>query len=195
MKTRLLQPEVSDASEVLQLKLWEGTIFDYSLSGFAGTLSGGTGTPVSHSPGFDFIAANTQYIDIGTGPASVKTVSLWIKQDDISADEFPIDLNGTDYLSIESGVVTVNGFTAAKLYVNGVAGTSGATTIAATTWSHIVITDTTASNASDLDIGRADIGPAVYYDGLISDVRLYSLVRTAAQIRDFYEQTRWRYGV
>ena len=192
---KLLQPEVSDASEVLHLKLWEGTIFDYSLSGFAGTLSGGTGTPSSNPPGFDFIAANTQYIDIGTGPASVKTVSLWIKQDDISGTEFPIDLNGTDYLGISTGVVAVTGFTAPTLYVNGAVGTSGVTTLPALTWSHIVITDTTASNASDLDIGRADIGPARYYDGQISDVRLYSLVRTAANIRDFYEQTRWRYGV
>ena len=192
VKIEHLGPEVSEASEVLHLKLWEGTIFDYSLSGFAGTLSGGTGTPLSIPPAFDFIAANTQYIDIGAGPASVKTVSLWIKQDDIAANEFPIDLNGTDYISVVSGAVTVNGFTAAKLYVDGALGTSGVTAIAATTWSHIVVTDTTAANASDLDIGRVT---AAYYDGLISDVRLYSTVRTARQIRDFYNQTRWRYGV
>ena len=194
MNKKRLHPEVSDASEVLHLKLWEGTIFDYSLNGYAGTLSGGTGTPVSSPPGFVFSATNTQYIDIGTGPTSVKTVSFWLKQDDISANEFPVDLNGTDYISVVSGAVTVNGFTAATLYVNGAAGTSGVTAIAATTWSYITVTDTTASNASDFDIGRADIGPAVYYDGLISDVRLYSTVRTAAQIRDFYNQTRWRYG-
>lgn len=194
-RKRLHPEEVSDASEVLHLKLWESTILDYPSDGYTGTLSGGTGTPTPHAPGFKFNATNTQYIDIGTGPTSVKTVSLWIKQDDISANEFPIDLNGTDYLSVESGVVTVNGFTAATLYVNGAAGTSGSTAITALTWSHIVITDTTAANATDLDIGRADIGPAVYYDGLISDVRLYSLVRTAAQVRDFYNQTRWRYGV
>jgi len=192
---KYLHSEVSEASEVLHLKMWEGTIFDYPFDGYAGTLSGGTGTPVPSSSGFDFVAASTQYIDIGTGPTSVKTVSLWIKQDDVSGNEYPIDLNGTDYLSIESGVVTVNGFTDAALYVNGAVGETGVTTIAALTWSHIAITDTTASNASDLDIGRADIGPAVYYDGLISDVRLYSLVRTAANIADLYNQTRWRYGV
>ena len=194
MKLRFLPPEVSEASEVLHLKLWEGTIFDYSLSGVAGTLSGGTGTPSSVPPAFDFIVGNTQYIDIGAGPSVVKTISLWINQDDVAGNEYPIDLNGTDYLSIESGVVTVNGLAGHTLYVDGVAGTSGVTTIDAT-WHLITITDTTENNASDLDIGRADIGPAVYYDGLISDVRLYSVVRTAAQIRDFYEQTRWRYGV
>ena len=192
MERKYLPPEVSDASEVLHLKLWEGTIFDYSLNGFAGTLSGGTGTPTSVPPGFEFVAASTQYIDLGQGPTSVKSVSIWIKQDDIAANEFPIDLDGTSYLSIETGKVTVNGFTAAILYVNGAVGVSGTTTIAANTWSHIVITDTTAEDAADLDIGRVT---AAYYDGFISDVRLYSTVRTPAQIRDFYNQTRWRYGV
>lgn len=191
MDRRFLQPEVSDGSEVLHLKLWEGTVFDYSLSGYAATLSGGTGTPTSSPPGFDFVVANTQYIDIGACFNGVKTISLWIKQNDVGGNEYPIDLNGTDYLSVESGVVTVNGLAGHTLYVDG---TSGVTTIDAN-WHLITITDATANNASDLDIGRADIGPAVYYDGMISDVRLYSIIRTAAQIKDFYEQTRWRYGV
>ena len=33
MKIKYLQPEVSDASEVLHLKLWEDSVFDYSLIG------------------------------------------------------------------------------------------------------------------------------------------------------------------
>ena len=194
MKLRFLPPQVSEASEVLHLKLWEGTIFDYSLNSIAGTLSGGTGTPSSIPPAFDFVAANTQYIDIGTGPEIVRTISLWINQDDVAGNEYPIDLNGTDYLSIESGVVTVNGSAGHILYVDGAVTTSGATTIDAT-WHYIAITNATKKSATDLDIGRADIAPAVYYDGLISDVRLYTVVRTAAEVRDFYNQTRWRYGV
>ncbi len=193
MQIKYLAPEVSDSTEVLHMKMWEGTINDY-VGSFTGTLSGGTGTPTVASQAFAFNATNTQYIDIGAGPASVKTVSLWIKQDDVAANEYPIDLNGTDYLSVETGVVTVNGFTSPTLYVDGLVATSGVTTINA--WWHLItITDTTAANATDLDIGRADIGPAVYYDGLISDVRLYSAVRTAIQVRDFYNQTKWRYGV
>jgi len=191
-KRRLHPLEVSDAAEVFHMKLWEGTIAEYPFNSYAGTLSGGTGTPTPHAPGFVFDAAKTQYIDIGAGPASVKTVSRWIKQDDISGNEYPLDLNGTSYLSIESGVVTVNGFTAATLYVNGAVGETGVSTIKALVWNHIAITDTTAVNATDLDIGRVT---AAYYDGSISDVRLYSTVRTAANIRDFYNQTRWRYGV
>ena len=192
MEKKYLQSEVSEASEVMHLKLWEGTIFDYPFGVFTGTLAGGTGTPVSSPPGFVFSATNTQYISIVTGPTNVKTVSLWIKQDDISGNEYPISLNGTDYLFVVSGAVTVNGFTSANMYVNGVLGTSGVTAIVAGVWSYIAITDTTAVNASGLYIGRKF---PTYYDGAISDVRLYSTVRTAAQIRDFYEQTRWRYGV
>ena len=190
MEIKYLSPEVSDSTEVLHIKMWEGTINDYT-GGYTGTLSGGTGTPSPASQGFSFNATNTQYIDIGAGPASVKTISLWIKQDDVAGNEYPIDLNGTDYLSVESGVVTVNGLAGHTLYVDGAAGTSGVTTINA--WWHLItITDSTANNASDLDIGRVT---AAYYDGLISDVRLYSVVRTAIQVRDFYNQTKWRYGV
>lgn len=193
MKKIYLPPEVSDSTEVLHMKLWEGTAHDY-VGSYTGTLSGGTGTPSRASQGLIFVAANTQYIDVGACYNGVKTISLWIKQDDVAGNEYPIDLNGTDYLSIESGVVTVNGLAGHTLYVDGLAGTSGVTTINA--WWHLItITDATANNASDFDIGRADIGPAVYYDGIISDVRLYSVVRTAIQVRDFYNQTKWRYGV
>jgi hypothetical protein len=191
MKAKYLQPEVSDASEVLHLKLWEGSVFDYSLSGYVATPSGGTGTPISEPPAFRFNATNTQYLDIGACYNGVKTISLWIKQDDISGNEYPIDLNGTDYIAVESGVVTVYGLAGHILYVDGVVGTSGVTTID-TQWHLITVTDTTANNASDCDIGRVT---AAYYDGLISDVRLNSVVRTPSQIKDFYEQTRWRYSV
>jgi len=190
MEIKYLAPEVSDSTEVLHMKLWEGTINDYT-GNYAGTLSGGTGTPSVASQGFAFNATNTQYIDIGTCYNGVKTISLWIKQDDVAGNEYPIDLNGTDYIAVESGVVTVYGLAGHTLYVDGVAGTSGVTTINAW-WHNITVTDSTANNASDCDIGRVT---AAYYDGLISDVRLYSVVRTAADIRDFFEKTRWRYGV
>jgi len=322
-KRRLHPPEVSDASEVLHLKLWEGTIFDYPFGGYTGTLSGSTGTPVSSPPGFDFIAANTQYIDIGTGPTSVKTVTLWVKPNAINVTDYPIDLN-LNFLSIVNGVLTKGGFSGGTnvLYVDGAV----ATAITAN-WHLIGITSTTARNASGLSIARAtaDLGSekvenatllesgggwtygnfwedsvaqanaanhtqvgyggndilsatmitniiathkyrvttefdnltvtdgavvvflggvgneasqganswdvtatntnaltvqvlsdgvqttdvildevsvkeiipptTSYFDGAISDVRLYSLVRTTANIRDLYEQTRWRYGV
>ncbi len=189
MNKRRLHPlEISDASEVFHMKLWEGTISEYPFDRFTGTLSGGTGTPVSSPPGFNFVAANTQFIDIGTGPTSVKTASMWIKPNSIAGVEIFLDLNGTDFFASVTGTFTVNGFTENKaIYIDGVA----AATTLTTAWHYVAVTTTTGKNATDLDIGRLD---ATYFDGSISDVRLYSTVRTPAQIRDFYEQTRWRYG-
>ncbi len=162
-------------------------LHDESGSGFDGTATNG---PVLKYPGFDFVAGSSQYIDIGTGPTVTKTISLWINQDDVAGDEFPIDLNGTDYLSIESGVVTVNGLAGHSLYVNGVAGTSGVTTITAGVWHHIAITDATANDSSDLDIGRVT---AAYFDGLIADVLLYNRVLLRDEIASLYFMQRRKY--
>ncbi len=166
-------------------------LFDESENGFAGTA---VNAPVPKRPGFDFTAASSMYIDIGTGPTITKTISLWVKQDDVAGNEYPIDLNGTDYLSIESGKVTVNGLVGHTLYVNGIVGTSGVATITAGKWHHIAITDSTENDASDLDIGRADIGPAVYFDGLIADVRLYSRLLASDEILSIYYLQRHKFA-
>lgn len=149
---------------------------------------------VAFSKGTGIVFDGTgDYVDIGTGPSVVKTISLWVNQDDVAGSEYPIDLNGTDYLSVVSGVVTVSGLTGHTLYVDGVAGTSGATTIDAT-WHHIVITDSSNNNASDLDIGRVE--SAGYFAGRISDVRLYSVVLTADEVKGLLkgEGRRRRYN-
>lgn len=161
-------------------------VFDESESGYTGTATNG---PVPKYPGFDFTAASSMYIDIGAGPASVKTISLWVNQDDVAGNEYPIDLNGTDYIAVESGVVTVYGLVGHSLYVNGYLGTSGVTTIAAV-WSHIAVTDATANNASDLDIGRVT---ADYFDGLVADVLLYNRVLTSDEILSLYMVQKRKY--
>jgi hypothetical protein len=187
------QPKPSDYGLVCDFPLdggfTSGVTFWDTTNSYTGTA---TNSPTPQYPGFDFVAASSMYIDVGACYNGVKTISLWINQDDVAGNEYPIDLNGTDYLSIESGVVTVNGLAGHTLYVDGAAGTSGVTTVTAN-WHHIAITDTSTNNASDFDIGRADIGPAVYYDGLIGDVRLYSRVLTATEIRSIYYLQRHRY--
>ena len=176
----------------VSIKPCAAEVFDYSLNGHGGALID-TDSPITLKPtypGFDFDGSN-DYIDIGTGPTSTKTISLWVKQSDISGNEYPIDLNGTDYIAVESGVVTVYGLAGHSLYVDSVAGTSGVTTIT-TGWHHIALTDSTANNASDLDIGRVT---AAYFDGIISEVRLYNRVLNAVEVKNIYELSRWRYGV
>lgn len=128
------------------------------------------------------------FVDIGDTSLNVKSVALLIKQDDVAGNEFPIDLDGTSYLSIESGVVTVNGFTAPSLYVNGIPATSGSTTITADTLNHIIITDTTLVDANNLDIGRSSKGiPVFFFAGHISDVRIYDHVLSVSEAKELFE--------
>ena len=192
MKRKHIHREPDTKGLAAYYKLWAGytgatTVFDYSLNSLTGTKSG-TNIQPSY-PGFKFNGTD-DFIDIGTGPASTKTISIWLKQADIAGNEYPIDLNGTDYIAVESGAVTVYGLVGHSLYVDGVAGTSGVTAIAADTWSHIVVTDSTANNATDFDIGRVT---AAYFEGMISEVRLYSNVLTLPEIKSIYELTKWRY--
>ena len=192
MKRKHIRPQINTAGLAAYYKLWAGlssptTVFDYSLNGLTGTVAGTNCAPAY--PGFSFNGTD-DYIDVGTGPASVKSVALWIKQDDIAGNEYPIDLNGTDFISVASGAVTVNGFTAASLYVDAAAGTSGVTAIAANTWAFIVVTDTTASNATDFDIGKET---ANFFDGIIGEVMLFDKVLALSDIKSIYETTRWRY--
>ena len=189
-----IRPRPSSKGLVFSMSMYNfmGSVllFDESLSGFVGTATGGTGTPVPKYPGFDFIAANTQYIDIRSGPTVTKTISLWIKQDDVAGNEYPISLNGIQHVSVLSGVVTVT-IAGHSLYVDSVAGTSGVTTISAGVWTHIVVTDSTSNNAANFDIGRDDPN---YYDGLISEVRLYNRVLTAIEVKNLYELQRFKYA-
>jgi hypothetical protein len=160
-------------------------LYDETGGGYDGTA---TNSPVAKYPGFEFTAGSSMYIDIGAGPSSVKTVLLWIKLDDVAGTDYPIDLNGTDYLTVATGTLTKNGFAGGTtvLYTNGVA---TATTVTAV-WCHIGITDTNAKNASDLDIGRVT---ANYLDGLVADVLLYSRVLPAYEITSVYYSQRHKY--
>lgn len=161
-------------------------LFDETGGGFDGTA---TNSPVAKFPGFEFTAASSMYIDIGSGPTSVKTVLLWIKPDDVAGTDTPIDLNGTDFLTIETGTLTKNGFAGGTtvLYTDGVA---AATTVTAA-WHHIAITDTNAKNATDFDIARET---GNYFDGLIADVLLFNRVLPADEITSIYYSQRQKYG-
>ncbi len=167
----------------------ESIVWDESQNSKNGTPQA---SPVPKYPGFALISGSSQFIDVGTGPSSVKTVAMWVKMSDISAHtDSPIDLNGTDFLTIVNGVLTANGFAGgtAILYTDGVA---AATAITLAKWHHIGITDTSAKNANDLDIGRET---GNYTDGTVAGVRLYSTLLTPQQMKTLYDLERWRYNI
>ncbi len=191
MQTRYLQRELSTVGLVAHYKLWAGLtvageVFDYSLGGFTGTV---TGTDIAPTyPGFTF--NNTDdFIDVGTGPAAVNTILMWVKVTNVEATEYAIDLNGDDYLSIITGTLTKTGFGGGgpTLYVDGVAGTS----VPENQWALIGSSDSVPQNATDLDIGRVE-GQG-WFNGSIGETLLFNRQLSAAEIKSVYELTKWRY--
>ncbi len=167
----------------------QSIVFDEAQNGFNGVP---TNSPVPKYPGFDLVSASSMSIDVGAGPTSVKTVAMWVNLDSITANtDYPIDLNGTDFLTVVNGTLTKNGFAGGTtiLYTDGVA---AAVTLTAGRWYHIAITDTSAKNASDMDIGRET---ANFTDGIVAGVKLYDIVLTPTQMKTLYELERWRYQI
>ena len=122
----------------------------------------------------------TDYVDIGTGPTAVNTVSFWVYPQ--TTTEYPLDLNGTAYVWFNGGAITAQGFTAPTIYVNGVQKSS----ITAGAWQHIVVTTDTALNATDLDIGRIEgVG---YFEGKIDEVKIYPFALSPAEIKLEYNR-------
>lgn len=125
--------------------------------------------------GLDFDGAD-DYVDIGAGPDTVKTVAFWVYPS--STTEYFMDLDGgTHTIWSNGGTVTATGFSNPTIYVNGVE----TDTIAANQWQHVAVTTDTGINAGDLDIGAAGSN---YLQGKMDEVRIWNDVRTATEIRD-----------
>lgn len=123
-----------------------------------------------------------EWINVGNQAGSVKSISLWCNPDDVTAHtDYLIDLDGTNYITIVNGTVTVNGFAASTevIYVDGAI----ASTVTAN-WHHIVITATAGFTASDLDIGRLE--GSGYFDGLIDNVMLFDMTLNIDEVKALY---------
>ena len=159
------------------------TAYDSTENNNDGAITAGSGDWVAGKYGsayeFDGSAA---YGDIGgTSQTNVKTVSFWLKAEDITSRKV-IDIDGTDQIEIDgSSQITATSFPGTvTYYLNGIAGDR---TITADTWYHVAIIDTSGVNASNVDIGRVSAG---YFDGLIDEVKIYNYARTSEQIRIDY---------
>ena len=135
----------------------------------------------------DFDGSN-DYIDIGSVGAGIQTISFWIEADNISSrTDHVLDLNGTDFIKIVNGEVTVNNIDSPTYYINGA---SGSRTIGAIdSWYHVAITTSTGINVTDMDIGRVEGESPEYFDGKIDEVRLWNDIRTASEILTNYTKS------
>lgn len=191
MKEKYRKPQISTVGLVAHYKLWAGltdasTVFDYSLSGKPGTP---TGTDIAPAyPGFSFNGTD-DFIDVGNQGGAIKSIGIWINVTSIAGFNYVIDLNGTDYISINADTVGAAGFAGSTFYVDGVA----ANTIAVNTWHLIGLTIGAAKTASDLDIGRVE-GQG-FLGGTIGETLLFDRELSAPDMKSIYELTRWRYRV
>jgi hypothetical protein len=157
----------------------EGTgsvAYDKAGNGFTGTLTNTNAwVPGKIGQGVELNGSNG-YIDIGTGPAMVNTVSFWVKPAATTAHL--IDLNGSAYISASGGTISATGFSSPAYFVNGAQ--TATPTLTANVWQHIAVTTATPLNASDYDIGRVE--GSGYLNGVIDEVKLYNYPRTAQQV-------------
>lgn len=191
MQEKYRKPQISTIGLIAHYKLWAGltngaTVFDYSLGGELGTPTGSDIAPAY--PGFTFNGTD-DFIDVGNQGGAIKTVLQWVNATNVTGFDYPIDLNGTDYMSINAGSVGANGFAGSTIYVDGVQ----ANTITADNWHLIGLTIATAKTASDLDIGRVE-GQGLF-TGKIGETMLFDRLLSPADTKSIYELTKWRYGV
>ncbi|MDI6777894.1 MAG: DUF2341 domain-containing protein [Patescibacteria group bacterium] len=156
-----------------------GTANDTSGNGKTGTLTQMESTDWKsasqcHAGSCVELDGSNEFVDIGAGPSTVKTVEFWAYP--ASTTEYFVDLNGSAYIWANAGTVTATGFIGPVVYVNG----KLSSVVAANAWQYISVTTSTGLNASDLDFGRLE--GTDNYQGRIDDVKFFDYARTPAQI-------------
>lgn len=118
------------------------------------------------------------WVDCGNPNITCRSVVLYINPS-VSTDDI-MRLTSTINLRLVSGTLTAGGWTSPTRYVNGATGTS----ISTNTWQQIAITSATSFTVNDLEIGR--VSATEWYAGLISNVKIFSVELTAAQVAELY---------
>ncbi|MDC0449171.1 LamG domain-containing protein [bacterium] len=161
-----------------------GTTAKDSVADYNGTLGTGSSAPswqasdLCVSDECLYFEGTEDYVDVGTGPTSIKSVAFWTRP--TTTTEYFIDLNGSAYISSSSGTVSATGFTSPTIYVDGM----DSSTITADEWHYITVTTGTALSATDLDIGR--IEGTGFMQGFLDEVKIYPYARSAAQVKADY---------
>ncbi len=121
------------------------------------------------------------YVNVESGPDTVRTVEFWVCPDSIAEylSEGLMTFGSGNYITVYGGVLETT-FTTPTIRVNGKINT----TIEAGKWQHVsVSTATSVDAASNFCIALKKSASAEGFNGKIDEVRLWSDVRTEAEIR------------
>lgn len=126
--------------------------------------------------GLDFDGVN-DYVDVGNANVTCKSIVLYVNP--ATTTESILQLTASIDVNISAGTLTGTGWTSPTEYVDGVA----SDTVSASAWQQIAITSATGFTVNDLDFGRIS---STYYDGAMSNVKIFSVELSAAQIAELY---------
>jgi hypothetical protein len=159
-------------------------IHDASGRGYAGSLSAGSGgsnTEASQiwTPAGRFGAALEfdgvdDYASVGNINATGTSFALWLKADNLNRGVIDFD-GGAHTITLDNGIVRVNGFTSPLIYIDGAEGEK-----VDNDWHYIVIIDGVGFPVSNLEIGRAS---STYFAGKIDAVKIWDYILTADNIK------------
>ena len=153
------------------------TAYDRGSGGHNGTIANASPMPGKNGQALDF-NGTTSYASCGNVGNGIKTISFWMKADDIM-DRKIIDIDGTRQIEINgSSQIVATNFPAATVYVDGAAGST-----INSDWHHITIVDSTGINGSAVDLGRVSSG---YFDGRLDEVRFYNRDFSTQEVGDLY---------
>jgi hypothetical protein len=142
-------------------------------------LAAGSWATGKFNSGYDF--NDSAYISCGDVYNGVKTVSFWVKADSVVGEEI-VELASGINVQVTNGIITATGggFSAATVYVDGVAATA-----IDGNWHYVAITTDTAINANAVKLGRVSSSD---FNGVLDDVKFYNRVLTAREIAEHYRQ-------
>ena len=168
-----------------------GTSTDASGNGYNGTLINMNRTSsivlgkVGQALSLNSTSTNS-YVNVGATANNIKTVAFWFKPNSIT--QSILALSSTVNITTASDVLTATGFTSPTIYIDGVnsAANPTASTTVVSGWHFIVVTTATPINANAVTLGQ--VGTA-YFSGILDDVRLYSRVLSAREVKQLYDMT------
>lgn len=131
-------------------------------------------------------SGGTNVVTVQNAHNSIKSISFWINPNSIT--ESILELNGSSYVTINSGTITTTGITSPTIYVNKIQSSQ----LLAGIWQHVIIASNTAINGSSILFGRAN---GTSLNGLLDDIKIYSDVLSVTEVtQDFNQKSSMSFG-